>query len=221
MANARNTDFTLDSFSFEWIGGATDAGFNIEEWLAGKVTRRLTREENLAFVTGDGSQKPKGFLSLPAWAVNGTYERGAIEQISSGAAGAFTGDGVKALQNSLIEEYQASAIFGLKRASFQQIITLKDGNGAYLLDPRSMKVGDTMTLLGKQVVFMDDMPAVAADSLSMVYGDFGVGYTIVDRIGFRVIRDEITQKGCVLFYTTKRTGGDVTAVSGGTDRPGS
>ena len=187
-----------------------DAGFDVESWLAGKVTRKMTRTENTAFVVGDGSQKPRGFLSLPAWAVNGTYERGALEQINSGSLGNFTADGIKELQNSLIEEYQAGAVFGIKRASWSQIIKLKDGVGNYLLDPRSMKIGDTLTLLGKQVIFMEDMPAIANNALAMVYGNFSVGYTIVDRIGFRVLRDAFTAKPYVLFYTTKRTGGDVT-----------
>ena len=187
-----------------------DAGFDIESWLSRKVTSKMSRTENTAFVLGDGSQKPRGFMTLDAWAVNGTYERNKIEQISSGAAADFTADGIKDLQNSLIEEYQAGAVFGIKRASWQNIITLKDGNGAYLLDPRSMKVGDDLTLLGKRVIFMNDMPAVATDALAMVYGDFSTGYTIVDRIGFRVIRDELTAKPFIKFYTTKRTGADVT-----------
>ncbi len=187
-----------------------DAGFDIESWLSRKVTSKMTRFENTAFVVGNGSQKPRGFLALPAWVSNGVYERNAIEQINSGAAGSFTADGVKELQNAVIEAYQPSAVFGIKRASWEQIITLKDGNGAYLLDPRSMKVGDDLTLLGKRVIFMDDMPGIAADALAMVYGDFSVGYTIVDRIGFRVIRDDLTNKPFILFYTTKRTGGDVT-----------
>jgi HK97 family phage major capsid protein len=133
-----------------------------------------------------------------------------LERIASGANGAFTADGIKALQNSLLEEYQANATFVTKRASWEQIITLKDGNGAYLLDPRSMKVGDTLTLLGKGVRFMNDIPDVANGALAMSYGDFGMGYTIVDRLGFRVIRDQYTAKPYILFYTTKRTGGDVT-----------
>lgn len=188
-----------------------DPGFDIESWLARKVTNKMTRVENTAFVVGDGSQKAVGFLSLPAWAVNGTYERGKIEQINSGAAAAFTGDGVKALQTSLIEAYQGNATFGIKRASWEQIVTLKDGNGAYLLDPRSFKTGDDLVLLGKPVLFMDDMPTIAANALAMVYGDFSVGYTIVDRIGFRVIRDELTSKPFIKFYTTKRTGGSPTS----------
>ena len=187
-----------------------DAGFDVESWLSGNVTRKMSRFENTAFVVGDGSQKPRGFLSLPAWAQNGTYQRGAIEQIKSGVSGEFSANGVKALQNALIEDYQASAVFGIQRASWEQIITLVDGQGQYLLDPRSMKVGDDLTLLGKRVIFMNDIPGVAADALAMVYGDFSAGYTIVDRLGFRVIRDELTEKPYVKFYTTKRTGGDVT-----------
>lgn len=188
-----------------------DPGFDIESWLQGKVTRRMSRVENTSFVSGDGSQKPKGFLAYPNWAAPDQYTRGAIERVNSGAAGALTADGLKELQNQLIEEYQMSAIFGMRRSTFQQVITLKDTTNQYLLDPRSMKVGDTLTLLGKEVVFMHDMPAVANDSLSVVYGDFGVGYTIVDRFGFRVLRDPYTEKPYIKYYTTKRVGGDVTS----------
>ncbi len=191
-----------------------DAGFDVESWLSGKVTRKMTRTENTAFVVGDGSQKPRGILAYPTWAGGSAapvYTRGAVEQVPSGAAGSFTGDGVKTLKNSVIEEYQASAVFGLKRESFENVITLKDGVGNYLLDPRSFKVGDTQILLGKPVMFMNDMQAVADDALAMFYGDMGVGYTIVDRIGFRVIRDELTDKPRIKFYTTKRVGGAVTS----------
>lgn len=198
-ANPRATQTMLD-----------DAGFDIENWLAGKVTRKMSRVENTSFVLGDGSQKPRGFLTYNNWTAPGVYTRDAIEQINSGTSGSFTADGLKLAQNSLLEEYQGSAVWGMKRASFGGIITLKDGNGAYLLDPRSMKIGDDLTLLGKRVVFMNDMPDVAADALSAVYGDFSVGYTIIDRVGFRVIRDQYTQKPYILFYTTKRTGAAVT-----------
>lgn len=188
-----------------------DAGFDVEGWLSRKVTSKMTRDENTAFVVGDGVGKPRGFLTYPAWAVNGTYERGAIEQIASAAAsGTVEGDDFKKTQNSMIEEYNAGAAWYMKRASFENVITLKDSQGAYLLDPRSLKTGDDKVLLGKPVVFMDDMPDVAAGTLSFAYANFSMGYTIVDRIGFRVIRDDLTAKPYILFYTTKRTGGDVT-----------
>ena len=192
-----------------------DAGFDVESWLSGKVTRKMTRVENTAFVVGDGSQKPRGMLSYPTWSGGSAapeYTRGAVEQVPSGAAGAFTADGIKKMKNSVIEEYQAGAVFGIKRESFEDIITLKDGQGRYLLDTRSFKEGDTMVLLGKPVMFMTDIPqSGTVDALAMTYGDMGVGYTIVDRIGFRVIRDELTDKPRIKFYTTKRVGGAVTS----------
>jgi HK97 family phage major capsid protein len=193
-----------------------DAGFDVESWLMRKVTDKVTRDENLAFVRGDGSQKPTGFLSYDAWTTNSTptvagiYERGKLERISTGVAATITADSLKLLQNSLLEDYQADAVFLLQRTTFEQVITLKDGIGHYLLNVDSMSKGDEKLLLGKKVIFANDMQAAAANSLSVAYGDFKTGYTIVDRFGFRVLRDMYTAKPYVKFYTTKRTGGAVT-----------
>lgn len=193
-----------------------DAGFDVEAWLMGKVTDKITRDENAAFVVGSGSQRPQGFTTYAAWTTNstasvaGVYERGKLEQISTGTAATITADSLKLLQNSLLEDYQNNAAFLLQRTSFEPIITLKDGIGHYLLNVDSMARGDEKLLLGKKVVFAADMPAIASNSLSVAYGDFKTGYTIVDRIGFRVLRDMYTAKPYIKFYTTKRTGGAVT-----------
>lgn len=187
-----------------------DAGFDIDSWLSQKVADVMSRTENTAFVVGDGSQKPKGFLSYPAWATNGVYERGAIEQIASGAAADFTADGLKAVQNSLIESYQGNATWVLKRASFENIITLKDSADQYIFNSRFLTPESPMTLLGKPVVFFDDMPDVAADALALAYGDFSVGYSIIDRLGFQIKRDEVTAPGLIKVYVYKRVGGAVT-----------
>jgi HK97 family phage major capsid protein len=98
----------------------------------------------------------------------------------------------------------------MKRASFEDVIVLKDSTGRFIFQSRFLENRDTMTLLGKPITFMNDMPDVATGTLSYAYANFSMGYTIVDRMGFRVIRDELTDKPNVLFYTTKRTGGDVT-----------
>ncbi len=188
-----------------------DAGFDLETWLARKVADKFGRLENTAFVVGDGAQKPRGFLTYPAWAAAGVYERKKIEQINSGSSGAFEGDGVIKMQNALKEDYQANAVWGIKRAAFEGILLLKDGEDRYLLFQNGdLRSSAEKILLGKPVIFMEDMPAIAADSLSLVYADFKLAYTIVDRIGIRVLRDPYTSKPEVLFYTTKRTGGDVT-----------
>ena len=188
-----------------------DSGVNIESWLAMKVSTRFARDENKAFVIGDGASKPKGFLTYPAWASAGVYERGKIEQIASGIDGGFDGDSFKTLLGSLKENYQAPAIFGMKRDTWTSVTKLQDSQKRYLFDMISnLRDGDILQLLGKQVVLMNDMPEIANDKLSVVYGDFGEGYTVADRIGIRILRDPYTAKPFIKFYTTKRVGGAVT-----------
>ena len=41
-----------------------DAAVNIDEWLAAEVEQAFAVQEGTAFVTGDGTNKPKGFLAL-------------------------------------------------------------------------------------------------------------------------------------------------------------
>jgi HK97 family phage major capsid protein len=59
------------------------------------------------------------------------------------------------------------------------------------------------------VVEAEDMPAIAANSFSLAFGDFRRGYVVVDRMGIRILRDPYSAKPYVLFYTTKRVGGGV------------
>lgn len=192
-----------------------DSGVDIEAWLAGKVSRKFTRTENSAFVVGDGSQKPKGFLSYAAWAGT-TYERNAVQQVNSGTSASFDGDSFKSLQNSLIEDYQANGVWMMKRSTWANVTKLKDSTGRYLFETFSnFRDGDQLQILGRPVRLADDMPAQGANSLSVVFADFNEFYTVVDRIGIRILRDPFTSKPFVKFYTTKRTGGAVTNYEAG------
>jgi HK97 family phage major capsid protein len=188
-----------------------DSYLDVEAWLGGKVADVFARSENTAFVTGNGVGKPRGFLTYPAWASAGVYERDKIERVKTGNATAITADGLINLQMSLKEEYQARAVFGMKRVTFGSALKLK-GADNYFFGPVLMRDGQaTIQLLGKPVIFMDDMELEGANALAVVYADFSRAYTIVDRVGLQVLRDPYTNKGFVTFYTTKRTGGDVTS----------
>jgi HK97 family phage major capsid protein len=187
-----------------------DSYVDIEAWLREKVSDKFSRTENTAFVNGDGVAKPRGFMTLSAWAAAGTYERNKIEQVNLGNASAFTSDGLIALQASLKEPYQPRAAFLSKRASYGAILALK-GADNYFFGSMLLKDGQQqLQLLGKPLYFADDMPAVASNALAIAYGDFSRAYTIVDRVGIQMIRDPYTAKGFVKFYTTKRVGGEVT-----------
>jgi len=191
-----------------------DAYLDVEAWLSGKVADKFARTQNSSFVNGTGVNQPRGFLTYPAQAVSGTYERGKINQVAMGTADALNADGLIAVQNALKEGYQAGAVWGMKRTTFGAALQLK-GADNYFFSPVLLANGQaTMQLLGKPVIFMDDMPAVAANALSVVYADFSVAYTIVDRVGLQVLRDPYTNKGFVTYYTTQRVGGDVTNFDG-------
>ena len=187
-----------------------DAGFDVEGWLMRKIADKIARFINTNTITGDGAQKPRGILTFPDYAAPGVYERGAVEQIISEAATTFTYDGLVRLQNAVKDRYQAAARFLMKRVSFADILLIKDLDGRPLINPNQLAVTPSRVILGTQVLFFDDFPAVAADALAAAYGNFDFGYTIVNRIGLRVLRDPFTNKPFITITSDQRMGGDVT-----------
>lgn len=193
-----------------------DAGFDIAAWHQGKVTRKFSRDENLAFVAGDGASRPKGFLGYNDWTTAGTYQRNAVEQVDTSTASVIDADDLIALQGSLFEGYQNSAQWAMSRETFfNNVLTLKDTQGQYLINPRLISEGGQLVILGRPVNLFGDMPNVADNALSVAYADWREFYTIVDRMGIRVLRDPFTSKPYVKFYTTKRVGGAVTNYEAG------
>lgn len=182
-----------------------DARIDVESWLSAKVADKLSRLENTAFINGDGTGKPRGILTYPAGSTNPRQ----IQQVNSGSASALTADGLRTVAYALKSSYLKNARWVMSRATVEAISKLKDSTGQYLWQP-SLEAGELQTLLGYPIERMEDMPTVAANSLSLGFGDFRQAYTIVDRMGVRVLRDPFSAKPFVLFYTTKRTGGDVT-----------
>jgi HK97 family phage major capsid protein len=188
-----------------------DSAVNIEEWIAEEVRDSFAEQEGTAFVTGNGTAKPKGFLDYTKVA-QGSWSWGNIGFILSGADGAFAsadpGDKLIDLVYSVKSGYRANGTFVFNRATQAVIRKMKDGEGNYLWQPAA-KAGDASTLMGFPVAESEDMPNIAADSYSVAFGDFRRGYLIVDRVGIRILRDPYSAKPYVLFYTTKRVGGGV------------
>jgi HK97 family phage major capsid protein len=65
-----------------------DSSVNIDQWLAGEVDQVFAEQEGIAFVSGDGVNKPKGFLAATTVA-NASWAWGNIGYIATGVAGAF------------------------------------------------------------------------------------------------------------------------------------
>ena len=184
-----------------------DSVFDIESWLTGRIADTMAAAENTAFTTGDGIGKPKGFLSYAA----GTAW-GQIERVKTGVDGAWPvstpADKLIELYLSLKSGYADSAVWMMNRTLLADIRRFKSSDNAYLWQP-GLNGDSTSTLLGYPVVINEDMPARSGGSLSVAFGNFRRGYAVVDRSELRILRDPFTAKPYVVFYATKRVGGDV------------
>jgi HK97 family phage major capsid protein len=187
-----------------------DAFVNIEEWIAGEVEEAFAGQERTAFVTGDGSSKPKGFLAYSIVA-DASHAWGDVGYVASGAPGAFAAtDPVEKLIDLIYTpraEFRQNGRFAMNRKTLAAVRKLKDANDSYIWQPAD--AGSASTVLGYPVTELEDMPDIAADSCSIAFGDFARFYLIVDRAGVRVLRDPYSAKPYVLFYVTKRVGGGV------------
>jgi HK97 family phage major capsid protein len=188
-----------------------DSAVNIDEWIAGEVEAVFAAQEGAAFVSGDGTNKPKGFLSYTivaesAWAWT------KIGYVATGTAGAFDADApadaLIDLVYALKAPYRQNGNFVMNRKTQAAVRKLKDADGQYLWSPPT-NVGGPASLLNFAIAESEDMPDIAANAYAVAFGDFRRGYLVVDRAGVRVLRDPFSAKPYVLFYTTKRVGGGV------------
>ena len=188
-----------------------DAAVDIETWISGEVDIVFAEQEGTAFTTGDGTNKPKGFLAYTT-AAESAWTWGKIGYIVTGVSGALPAsnpsDVLIDLVYALKAGYRANARFVLNRRTQAAIRKLKDADGNYLWQPAAVAGGEA-SLLGFPVSEAEDMPDIGANALALAFGDFRRGYLVVDRVGVRVLRDPYSAKPYVLFYTTKRVGGGV------------
>lgn len=186
-----------------------DASFNVEEWLAGSVEDEFNRQEGIAFVSGDGVNKPYGFMQYIVGGAAATQHPGGTIAIDlSGHASQLTVDGLIDHMYKLPAPYRQNATWVMNSLTAATLAKMKDGQGN-LIWRESLIVGQPATLLGRPVEIDENMPALAANSMPIAFGDFVRGYVINDRTGVRVLRDPYTNKPYVMFYTTKRVGGGV------------
>jgi HK97 family phage major capsid protein len=187
-----------------------DAFVNVEEWIATEVEEAFAAQERAAFVSGNGTNKPKGFLSYTMVDdANHTWDK--IGFVLSGAAGAFATtdpvDKIIDLAYAPQPQFRQNARFAMNRKTVSAVRKLKDADNRYIWQPT---IGAAeATILGYPVTELEEMPDIAANSFSMAFGDFARAYLIVDRAGVQVLRDPFTAKPYVLFYVTKRVAGGI------------
>ena len=185
-----------------------DSAFDIEHWLGGRIADRFARAEAAAFVAGDGVDKPRGFLAHPA-VDNDVWAWGNLGYVPTGADGALNGpEPIVDVVYALDAEYRANAVFVMNSRTAGTVRKLKDADGRFLWSD-GLAAAEPARLMGYPVLVAEDMPDIASGALAIAFGDFRAGYTIAERPDLRILRDPFSAKPHVLFYATRRVGGDV------------
>jgi HK97 family phage major capsid protein len=192
-----------------------DAFFDVQSWLAAELADAFTEKESAAFITGNGVNQPKGFLTYATAATDdSTRPFGTIQYIPSGAAGAFATasatvspfDVLNTTVAAMKVGYRAGCKWYMSPSTLATLANVKDTIGRPILIP-SITAGTPPMLVGYPVVECEHMPAIAANSLSIAFANMQRTYLITDRIGTRVLVDPFSNKPFVGMYATRRTGG--------------
>lgn len=196
-----------------------DVFFNAESWLADEIAEEFGRQEGALFIggAGAGSNQPQGFLT-PTYVATADSTRtfGQLEYVPTGVAGGFAvvsstvnpADILFTVVSKMKARYRQGASWVMNKDTLFKVASFKDAQGRYVFSP-VVSPNVPAQLLGWDVVEAEDMPTIAASSLSISFGNFKRGYQIVDRVGTRIIRDPFTNKPYIGFYTVKRVGGAV------------
>jgi HK97 family phage major capsid protein len=190
-----------------------DAQFDVETWLAEEIALEFAQKEAVAFITGNGTNKPKGFLSYTSAATSDASRAfGTLQHVATGTSAGFPAsnpaDKLIDLVQALRPAYRSEAVFVMNSKTLAVIRKFKDTTGQFLWQPSLMADQPDM-LLGYPVVEAEDMPDIGADSLSVAFGNFRRGYVIAERGPVRVLRDPYSNKPFIHFYSTQRLGGAV------------
>jgi len=181
-----------------------DASRDLEGWVAGKIADRFSRATGNAYVEGNGTDRPRGFLTYP----NGTTAWGDVERTNLLHATLPTTDGLIRLKFSLLEGYMARATWVMNRLTVMETMLLKDGDGRYIWR-EGISAGTPSILLGLPTRMATSMPQVGAGALAYVLADWSQFYMVVDRRGITLQRDPYTQKPEIEYWSRARYGGDI------------
>jgi HK97 family phage major capsid protein len=178
-----------------------DAAFNMESELLSDAAEAFAFKEGKKFVDGSGSKQPHGFLS---------DSRVLSNMITSSASNEIRADDILKVTGELKTGYNPT--FVMNRRTLALLRTEKSSTDGHFIWQPAINGAVSATIAGERYLLADQMPDVKAGAAAVAYGDFLRGYTIIDRTGMSVIRDEYTAKreGIVEFTFNKYNTGRVT-----------
>lgn len=179
-----------------------DPAFNLADYIDRKVSTKFSRQEASAFVTGNGQNKPRGFIDV---LTNGNHNDLII---ATGDGSDLTYQGILDLVYDIEEEeYHQDGLLMFNRKTLADLRGITDANDRPIYDPGTPEEGPSIE--GYPYETAADMPTVTSGAYPIAFGNFEMGYTIVDRIDVSLLRDPYSSKPKVEFYFRRRVGGDL------------
>ncbi len=173
-----------------------DSAFDVEGLLAERVNLAFQYLISGDYINGTGVNMAKGFTGE-------TF----ANTVNSGAATDITLPGLVKLLFAVKPGYRVAGQFAMNSATCARVYALANATNYPLLQP-SLKENVDFTFMGKAIREFPELPDCTTGSNKPVYfGNWQEFYTIVDRMGIRVLRDPYSSKPYIQLYTTWRTGG--------------
>lgn len=201
----------------------SDIMFDVNGWLTDSVAEEMAYQEGLAIISGNGTNKPTG-ITAGTPAATGDEDSparafGTVEYYPTGTAASFgndrtgspagdPGDILISTVYKLKAGYRANARWLSNKSTLATVMKWKDVDGNYLWRP-GLAPGQPDSLVGYPLVEAEGMADIGANAFPLAFGDFRAGYELIDIVGMNMIRDDVTSKGHVLFYISRRLGGKV------------
>ena len=172
-----------------------DAQIDLAAYLGNHIARRFGQKEAGWFVKGNGTTQAEGVLTSAD-----------VAEVEAQLAA----DDLIDLFYSIKTAYSRNGAWLMNRKTMAVVRKLKDTDGTYIWQP-GIAADQPPLLLGRPVYEAVDMPDPVAGNTAIVFGDFRAGYAIADRVGFEIIRDDLTGagNGIVKLHARRRVGGRV------------
>jgi HK97 family phage major capsid protein len=178
---------------------SNDSAVDVASWLRDEIADAFLETEIKGILTGDGLAAPLGIVG----------RTGGIKRIETKDSEKIEFDDLLKLYNSLDPVYRAGACFVMHPRIQNMIFTMQDKNGNFISQYAfADKVPDR--LFGLPVYtcsYLGD--GTLNEDVPLIFGNFKLGYMIIDCDVNTFLRDDVTEKQWVKFYTTKRMGGSI------------
>jgi len=156
-----------------------DSAIDVEGWLANLLGIRIARITNTHFTVGVGANQPSGVVNDATTGVSG----------ATGQTTSVAWDDLITLEHTVDIAYRQASRYMFRDSTLREIRKLKDGEGRYLWQPAQPTAGIPNTINGFPYTVNNDVAAMAASAISVLFGDFAK-YIIRDVRGFALRRLE-------------------------------